>query len=117
MFLLVWQGRWRDFIMPVNKVQLIYVNQNIPSPFGMPAFELNPIPTSLIVGSHDTIHDALSAYEASIESTVPPAAVDFLGERVRAYIRHTRIANELIIQKMIISLDKVYSFAPSVLLI
>jgi hypothetical protein len=75
----LWQDCWRDFIMPVNKVRLTYVDQNIPSPFGMPAFELNPIPASLIVGSHDTIHDALRAYEASIESAVPPAAVDFSG--------------------------------------
>jgi hypothetical protein len=107
MFLWAWQqGAWRDAVMPIEKVALTYVDQAIPSPFGMPAFELSPILTSLLIGSHDTIAEGLKAFEHSLEADSTPSAVDFSGTRVKSYLQHTRIANELVIQKTIISCDK-----------
>jgi hypothetical protein len=62
MFLLAWQGPWRDCIVPVGKVSLTYIDQKIPPPFGTPAFEMKPATTYELLGSHASTKVALDEY-------------------------------------------------------
>jgi hypothetical protein len=99
--------------MPVDISQ---ADQRIPSLFGMPPFKLNAVPTAMLITSHDTIHEGLHAYHNSFNSVEPPPTVNFTGDRVKAYIQHIRLANELTIQKTMLSSNKPYTFAPTLFL-
>jgi hypothetical protein len=78
----------------------------------MPTFKMKPAMTYALLGSHVSTTVALDEYNNSVQRNEPPPLVDFSGEMVDTYLRHRRVANELVIQRTLISLDKPYSFAP-----
>jgi hypothetical protein len=52
MFLKIWQGSWQSTILPNRHVPINYVDQIIPSPIGMPPFEVAKAPTQLFLTSN-----------------------------------------------------------------
>ena len=81
----------------VSKCNVTYIKQAIPSPFGMPAYEMINMDVAIL---NSLLHNALSGKKVH----VMPAEPDFTGNRVKSYMSMLQLSAELITMFKYVSL-------------
>ena len=112
MFWKVTQGPWKTLVVPQQHVPLTYVEQVIPSAFGMPPWEVFDISThltDLLVSPHQL--------ELPPNLLSPPATIDFTGKRVCAHEQLVFYAASCrsLYRHLSLAKEKAYEFRPSVM--
>jgi hypothetical protein len=102
MFVQMWQGLWQQTLLPNSRVSIEYVGQIIPSPVGMPPFELSKVPTQSLLSGH-TLKQRCIDMKASF---LLSPTVDFTGQRVNEYIRHMYRCKEFKCQRRFLLLGR-----------
>ncbi|KAI2493282.1 hypothetical protein MHU86_21241 [Fragilaria crotonensis] len=106
------QGFWKTQVVPQQHVPLSYVEQVIPSAFGMPpweVFDISTYLTDLLVSPHQL--------ELPPNLLSPPATIDFTGKRVCAHERLVFYAASCrsLYRHLSLANANAYEFRPSVM--
>jgi hypothetical protein len=104
MFLKIWQGPWRTRPVPDLHVPINYVHQVVPSPMGMPPFELAKLPTKMFLSG-----DRLADVVQRMIVLHPATSVDYTGDRVNEFLKHIYLCEEFKCQRRLISISRSFT--------
>jgi hypothetical protein len=105
MFLKIWQGLWQNTSPPNWHMPISYKDKIIPSPIGMPPFEVAKVPTKFFL----TCDPLVDVYKCSMFELHPILLLNFSGERVAEFLKHIYHCKEFKCQHRLISMNRSFT--------